>query len=226
MMVSGMLALLALVTIGLSTASAAPYPQTSNKIKLHGAAGITLHGDSAIGTPVVYVDGKNVALKIDGDAYVVVNQSDIQNRSLDVTVPGYFKLDLQVPNGTIKVDNVEGPKTLVTENGNVIVTNSTLDGDSNFTTQNGSLEFNGQLKLGSTSHFTGVNASIEVTLPGDTKLHLKANASNSGNLTGNFNGLPSNAPQSFDGYLNANPGDYVAELSFSVVNGSMKLNHQ
>lgn len=238
-MISGLLMLLALMAMHTGVASAASQINAKSqvsqrphvpiyKIKLHGAAGISVHGDSSVGTPVVRTNGQTVPLNtsVSEGAYVVVNQNDIQNYSLDVTVPKNFNLDLQVPNGTIQIDGVRGSVTLATENGTIIIKNSTLTGNSKISTKNGHLQFDGKLEPGSSSHFKGENASINVTLPGNTRLHLQARVQQSGNLTGNFNGLPNNAPQSFEGYLNANAGDPgLAKLSLFVVNGSMSVNH-
>jgi hypothetical protein len=228
-MASGLLTLLALMTIYLGTASASPNIPTY-KITLHGAAGMSVHGGN-VGTPVVRTNGHNVALTVvqiqGANTYAPVNQNDIQNYWLEVTVPAGFNLDLQVPNGTIMIDGVRGTMTLATYNGTTIINNSTLVGKSNISTKYGSLQFNGKQDPKSTSYFTGVNASINITLPANTKLHLKANAQQAGNLTGNFNGLPNNAPQTFDGFLNATAGDPgLTEISLSVVSGSMSVNHQ
>lgn len=228
----GAFTLVALMALYVGTASAASRINAKPhvpiyKITLHGAAGISVRGDNSVGIPVVRTDGKSVALHTSKGAYIAVSQNDIQNHELDVTVPANFNLDLQSPNGTIKIDGVRGTMTLATENGTFIINNSTLAGDSNLSTKNGSLEFNGQLEPHSNSSFTGVDASIKATLPANTKLHLHAQADQSGNLTGNFNGLPNNAPRSFDGYLNASQGDPdVANLSLHMLRGSMTVNHQ
>jgi hypothetical protein len=105
--------------------------------------------------------------------------------------------------------------------------NSTLAGTSTVSATNGSLQLDGKLEPLSQSSFTAVDGSIQVTLPKGTKLHLHAQALQSGNLTGNFSGLPNNAPSSFDGYLNTFAGDPdVANLSFTVTNGSLSLDQK
>jgi hypothetical protein len=207
----------------------ATLPSVADKtLKLAGASNFRIIYAANVTAPTVSSNsnGKTVSIVLQGSTYVISSPNDITNSQLEVKVPKNINLDLSISTGTIQVEGVVGQMALVISgNGNIFVKDSTLAGNSKLVTVNGSLQFASQLAAQSKVAITGADSSITGTLLSTSKLHLVTNAQQSGSLTGNFPGLPTNQPRTYNGYLNNSQGDAnAAELTLTVKNGSIVLN--
>jgi hypothetical protein len=160
---SGLLILLIMVFMQNGIAYAASQSGGGFTLQLHGAAGMHVHAQSGA-TPVVSTNGSSVNLTLSGTTYAVTNQNDINNQWLDVTVPQYMNLDLQVQNGYIEVDGLIAQMTISVGNGNIALNNVEFIRTSHLQVANGGIAWNyGALAGNNTTFNVGNGGYINVS---------------------------------------------------------------
>lgn len=155
-------------------------------------AGTQASAQVSIGSGSVDIDG------MEGEIAVQSSSASVRLRDLGGTISAetvsgsiYASslsggVTLESSTGSITAINVRWGVTITTGSAaSITVTNATLSEASSFTTDAGSLNFQGTLEYGDAVQFMSGNGSVNVALPGSSAFHLEATTV-SGSITNDF----------------------------------------
>lgn len=89
-----------------------------------------------------------------------------ENGSINAeNIRGQGIVTLQAPRGAIDIDNLDGAANLATTDGHIDVVEATLTGQSQLTSTNGKIAFDGDIDPGCRCTFSSGSGTIDITLP-------------------------------------------------------------
>jgi hypothetical protein len=144
--------------------------------------------------------------------------------NLDVTVPANANLQIKAGPGDIDVSGVSGQMSLETGSGSIDATQDTLSGQSTLNTERGGITLDSSLDPHGSYRLQTGPGDIEVTLPGNTSVHVDA-TTGSGDITSDFAEVNLQSPDAHEAHGDiGNPPR--AELTLQTGSGSIDLNQQ
>jgi hypothetical protein len=143
------------------------------------------------------------------------------NVDYTITVPRNAKLERIDPvNGSVEISGVKGPVRVDAVNGHVPVTGLAAEAD--VSSVNGTVEAKFD-RLNGMSKVHAVNGRVEVTLPSDSSVRVRAHSLN-GAIDNDF-GLPESRGRFVGHDLDGKLGQGDASLEVNTVNGHVTIRH-
>jgi hypothetical protein len=152
-------------------------------------------------------DGRIMHTEQQGNTITIspAERSDMFGRQvdLDITVPTATNLELRTTSGDINIEGLQGQMTLATNSGDIKGSNlsgvlnvsttsgdvkledSMLQGDNNFRTNSGKIDFQGSLDSRGSYQFQTNSGEVELRLPSGSFFHL-THTTNSGGFENDF----------------------------------------
>ena len=169
----------------------------------------------------------SIAGTVPGPAYVSEIKDDddchnpLANVDYTITVPRNAKLERVNPvNGSVEITGVKGPVHVDAVNGHVTVTGLAADAD--VSSVNGTVEARFD-RIAGMSRVHAVNGRIEITLPSDSSVRVRAHSLN-GSIDNDF-GLPESRGRFIGHDLDGKLGNGDASLDVNTVNGRVEIRH-
>ena len=185
----------------------------------------TQEDDSFGNTPQINYDpspdGNTITVTVEDKGFGSFGPEGV---NLDVTAPANANLQIKAGPGDIDVSGVRGQMSLVTGSGSIDATQDILSGQSTLHTGSGDITLVSALDPHGRYRLATGSGDIEVTLPGNTSVHVDA-TTGSGVITSDFAEVNLQSPDTHEAHGDiGNPPR--ADLALQTGSGSIDLNQQ
>ena len=145
--------------------------------------------------------------------------------TFDITVPSAIDLNLKSNTGSINVNGVTGQMNLQSNTGSITAEQDNLTNSSSFSTDTGSVTFNGSIAQNGAYNFSTNTGSVNVTLPPDATFHVDAKTE-TGSINSDFP-VSNFDKHSLGGEIHSDVGNSPnATLTLTTDTGSINLNQE